>query len=97
MATMTDAEYEVAVSQLLLFAGLARNVDAAGVLERISRAETLGSIFDPTLYRKAMPKLELICSIARGMVAFQNTLPSREECEAAEAHQAACERMEGRL
>ena len=91
---MTDEEYATTVSQLMTLGALVRDLNAKGVLDRISRADTVGSLFNPTLYRKAMPKLDLIRKVAEGAVAFQAKLPTLQECTDAELHQQACERLE---
>jgi hypothetical protein len=93
---MTNEDYETTVHQLMLLARLVRGMDLDGVLDRISEAESTGAILDPTLYRKAMPKMDLIRRIAFNAKIFQNGLPTLAECLEAEEHQAAWERVEKR-
>lgn len=85
--TMTDEEYMVLQSQLFLLARLVRPMKVGAFLRRIARAETVGPIFDPTAYRAAEAKLEIIKELACGLAAFQRSLPSEEEAERADAQQ----------
>ena len=83
--TMTDEEYTTTMHQLFLMAGLIRELDVNGFLERISTAEAAAPILDPTLSRAAGPKLEIVKAVAFGAQQFQKALPSLEEVKAAEA------------
>lgn len=92
---MTNEEYEIAIQQIMLFCGLVRELDAEGVLERINAAEVIGPFRDPTLYRAAMPKLELIKRCAEAVRAMQNKLPSKAQAEQADAKSAAWQHFSG--
>ena len=61
---MTDADYELTQETLSLAAKIVGALDLDGFLARINRAETLGSILNPTLYNTAAGKLGLVRSLA---------------------------------
>ena len=68
---MTDAEYQVAQDQCAMLASLALNLpDLDAMLARIATADSIGPIYDPTLYRAAFRKLEQV----RELVAACNHL-----------------------
>ena len=91
---MTYEAYETTVHQLLALARVVRGMDLRGLLDRISETESSAAILNPTLYRKAMPKLDLIRRIAVGAQSFQLAIPSEAEAQEADENQAAWERLE---
>lgn len=68
---MTNEEYLEVQTQLTTLAGIARGWKISEMLQMISRAETVGPIVDPTLYRKGMRHLEAIKDLAQAGMAFQ--------------------------
>ena len=67
---MDDAEYLATQQQIILFAKLIRGVDVQAFLERINRAESIGPVLDPTMYRKAAPALDTIKGLAEALLPF---------------------------
>jgi len=67
---MDSAEYQRTQDALVLIAGIARDLDLDEFLARIDRAETLGPITDPTLYRDASGKLSFVRDLARSLKPF---------------------------
>jgi hypothetical protein len=57
---MTKQEYTNTQGQVMLICALIRVLPLAEFLDAISRAETIGPILDPTLYRQAGHKMETI-------------------------------------
>jgi hypothetical protein len=68
---MTDLEYHGTQQGLLLVAGMVRQWDFAGFLERIGTAHAAGPVIDPTLYRAAGEKLSAIEDLARAAATFK--------------------------
>lgn len=68
---MTDEEYQFTQNHLMTLAHLSRAVDITGFLERISLAETVGPILDPTLYLKASSNLHNLKRLAQALRPFQ--------------------------
>lgn len=68
---MNDVEYRSTQNQLLIVASLVRELDLDGFLERINKAEAIGPIVDPTLYRAAMANLSVIKSLASAANVFR--------------------------
>ena len=67
---MTDERYIMIQHQLLTLAGLVRDFELEAFLNRISMAETIGPIVDPTLYRDAMHNLDLVKDLAESLLPF---------------------------
>ncbi len=57
---MTDSEYQEAQDVLMLIGEMAERFDWNTFRERISNAESVGAVFEPTLYRAASGRLKLI-------------------------------------
>lgn len=55
---MDNHSYTAAVNTTQIAAGLLLNVDLAGMLAAMGRAEALGPILDPTLYQQASGRME---------------------------------------
>lgn len=68
---MTDDAYIDTQNTLALLADLAAPLDLEGFLRRAHRADTLGAILDPTLYREAAPPLAAVIRLAEAGLAFQ--------------------------
>jgi hypothetical protein len=76
---MSDAEYRVAQDVILALGSLisAPEIDFDALLDRIAIAESVGSIVDPTLYRRGVGRLEAFRDFAialRGARDAANTL-----------------------
>lgn len=50
MSTMSDEDFTLVTEQLKALAPLLMNLDASGMVERITRAETIGPFVDPTAF-----------------------------------------------
>jgi hypothetical protein len=68
---MTDEEYLSTQHQLTALARMVAEMDLAGFISRISYAEGVGPILDPTLYMKAIDNLQKIKRLAVGASKFQ--------------------------
>lgn len=62
---MTDSEYQMAQDLLIGQAKVLSFIDWTAFLARIERADSIGAIIDPTLYRKGAERLYLIRDVAR--------------------------------
>lgn len=71
---MTNEEYQNTQIQLQMIGEVVSRLDLAGFLNRIDRAETMGPILDPTLYRRAALGLDKIQTLARAAYAFQRAV-----------------------
>src|SRR4051812_38317985 len=70
-AIMRNEQYLETQMQVVRMAALARTLPLAEFLSAIDRAETMGPILDPTLYRAAMPKLDQVKALAASLRRFQ--------------------------
>jgi hypothetical protein len=76
---MEDAEYLATQTKIGILIPLVRDLPLREFLGWINRAETVGPILHPTLYRQAMHNLETIKGLARALLPFQeevNKLPA---------------------
>lgn len=71
---MTDEEYTATQEQLILLASFARKLDLVGFLERISLAEAIAPIVDPTLYLRGGRKLTQVKRLAQSLRPFQKEI-----------------------
>lgn len=71
---MDDEQYELTQNGLMMLARLVNEIDLGGFLERISQAEALAPIIDPTLYMQAGPRLEKIKRLAQALLPFQQEI-----------------------
>ncbi len=80
MSKMTDEEYTVMQSRLMLLGAFANDLgDVSAFIERINEAESLAPILNPSLYQQGAAKLEIIKRVAIAARAFQKAMPTREE------------------
>jgi len=70
---MDDATYQAVQAQIQTFAGLLAGLDLEGFCDRLAKADVVGPIVDPTLYREALQsgKLELLKEHAGALRAAQ--------------------------
>lgn len=64
---MTDEEYLSAQHLLVVMRATAETIDVEGVLRSIARAEAMGPIMDPTLFREAIDRLRFIRKVAEAV------------------------------
>lgn len=76
---MTDEEYSETQTAIIIIAQFVNDLDLVAFLERISLAETLGPIVDPTLYREAAGKLSDVKSLAQALRPFQREVKRQME------------------
>ncbi len=68
---MKAEEYTATQQQLTLLGQLINDLDLVGFIDGASKAETLGPILDPTLYKKSIDKLEKVKALAQAARTFQ--------------------------
>jgi hypothetical protein len=68
---MTNEKYQYTQSQLAYLCASVCTLDLAGFLERISIADSVGPVLDPTLYRAGMARMHGMQRIAQAAQAFQ--------------------------
>lgn len=71
---MTDEEYTLTQSQLILLAQFVNKLDLAGFLQRINQTETVAPFVDPTLYRQGAANLNQIKRLALALRPFQQEI-----------------------
>lgn len=76
---MTDEEYTQTQTQLLLLARFANDLDLDGFLQRISLADSIAPILEPTLWIRGGGKLQQIKRLAQALRPFQKEI--REQLE----------------
>jgi len=79
--SVTNAEYQATMQQLLTLSPLIADIDLSGFLERIERAEVMGVFaMPPILYSKALPNLDHLKRLAHAFLGVQSVvLKAREE------------------
>ena len=68
---ISDEEYMEIQYMLTAIAQRVNEMNLKGFLDRLNRADSIGAILHPTLYRDAMPGLEKIKRLANGARSFQ--------------------------
>ena len=71
---MTDEEYAQTQQQLILLAQFAKDLNLSGFLQRISQAESIAPIMDPTLWIRGHRQLEQIKRLAQALRPFQQEI-----------------------
>ncbi len=73
---MTDQKYKATQAQMLALGLAADKLDCLGFLERVSTAETLAPVINPSLFQKASQNMEAIKQLA---LAFQQVKTAMEK------------------
>ncbi len=81
---MDEAEFHMVTQQLLMLGNLVKDIKLADYITAISRADSIGPIVDPTLWRKGHQKTAILQKMARGLIEFQESLPTEEEAKQAD-------------
>lgn len=68
---MTEEEYTRTQTALLQLGQVVAGLDLEGFLAMISRAETMGPIMDPTLYRDAADNIQALKALATTLQTYQ--------------------------
>ena len=71
---MTDEEYAQTQEQLILLAQFAKDLNLSGFLQRISQAESIAPIMDPTLWIRGHRQLEQVKRLAQALRPFQQEI-----------------------
>lgn len=80
---LDDGDYLQAQQQLLSLAMVVDHLPLAGMLERITRAHTLGPVTDPSTYQAGLPMMQAVERLAKALQPFQ--AEARELAAAPEA------------
>lgn len=70
---MTDAGYTTCLKRLTVEAQALSTLDLVGFVERIEKAESVGPVLNPTLYRKGIGRLEAMKALAIAARRVQDT------------------------
>lgn len=71
---MTDEEYAQTQQQLILLAQFAKDLNLSGFLQRISQAESIAPIMDPTLWIRGHRQLEQVKRLPQALRPFQQEI-----------------------
>lgn len=71
---LSKEKYLEVQTQIALIAQIVDGLPLKEFLEDASHADTLGAVFDPTLYAKAMRPLEMVILHAQALRKFQNVI-----------------------
>ena len=71
---MNEAEYRAELQSIVTMAALIPRLKIWEVLQAMERAETVGPIADPTLFREASPKLQRQKEIVAAALEFQRAI-----------------------
>lgn len=86
---LSNEEYLLTQQKIILFAQLVQDMPLAEFLDRISTAEAIGPMIDPTLYMKAQRNLDAIKDLAGALMKFKAAaVRLRAEAAAMEASKA---------
>jgi hypothetical protein len=84
----TLAEFETTLVLLINVARLAQlgptDEELRRYIDAAARVDTMAPILDPTMWMKGSKKNECFLKIARALVTFRASLPTREEAEEAD-------------
>lgn len=72
---ITKDKYIETQQQLLLLAGIVRDMPLAEFIAAAERANAFGPVTDPSLWKAGQQNLEVIKKMAQGLRAFQDALP----------------------
>lgn len=78
---MTNEEYTQTQQHIVLLAQLANGLDLDGFLERISLAESVAPIVDPTLWIRGGKKLHQVKRLAQALRPFQKEIRRQIQVE----------------
>ena len=81
---MDEAEFHMVTQQLLMIGSLVRELSLAEYINAINRSDSVAPLIDPTLWMKGHKKTAILQKMARGLIAFQESLPTQEEAKAAD-------------
>ncbi len=84
---MDKTEFEITSQQLFMFANLARGIKLQEFIEAIEHSDAVGPILDPTLWRKAHLKTDILKRLAQGLQRFVQAIPTEEQAKAADMNQ----------
>ena len=76
---MTDEEYQLTQVQLNMAVGIIRSLPLKDFLARLSEAEAVGPILDPTLYRETMKHAKSVHRIAAAALKLQQVANTEEK------------------
>jgi len=76
---MTDEEYQLTQAQLNIAVGMIRALPLDEFLDRLSEAESVGPILDPTLYRESIKHAESVHRIAEAALKLQRVANEEEK------------------
>ena len=83
---MDKNEYLMVQNQILLIAGLVRDMPLTEFITAIGKAEALGPIIDPTLWIKGNKNMDIVKSLAVKLQSFQaEVLKQKLEKESVDA------------
>ena len=77
--TMKKEEYQQTQTQLLEIMHTVSSMDLNGFVNATNRAESVGPILNPTLYRAGQENLEIVKRMAVALREFKAVLPSGPE------------------
>lgn len=80
-ARMTDEEYATLQCQLTALIGVVNQMDLTRFLERINSAETVGPLFNPSLWMKGADKLAKIKALAEALSVFKREIDRQKREE----------------
>ena len=83
MGKMSDEQYLETQQQLVMLWSVVKDLDLGEFLSRISLAEAVGPIVDPTLYKRGMYKMEVIKGLALAFAKTQEVARRKGLYEAA--------------
>ncbi len=92
---LTDEEYTMVFSRLVLLAGLLRDMKLKQFMNNIEHCETVAPLLDPSLYQRGGAKLSLMKQTTAAFLSAQKNLPKMEEWIDAQAQQNAWEALRG--
>ncbi|HEX6826590.1 MAG TPA: hypothetical protein VF077_09780 [Nitrospiraceae bacterium] len=81
---MNEADFHMVTQQLLMVGNLVKDLKLSEYINAINRADSIAPIIDPTLWKKGHQKTAILQKMARGLMMFQESLPTEEEARKAD-------------
>ena len=72
---MTNEKYTETQKKILELMSIVRELDLEDFIDSIHRAEAVGPMIDPTMYRAGSQNLQMIKELAEGLQKFKESFP----------------------
>ena len=92
---LEDGDYSIVQQRIIMLAQATKDLPLLAFIRRIEHSESVGSLFNPSLFMRGADKLAMIKRQALALHKFQQSIPDLQEFLDAEVKQRAVEKMQG--